>query len=75
VLSSPELHVEYWIDPGSALPALALVIYVYHPLRPYFLVEFAAWKLDPKLPAATFTLPRPQGTTQVNFRDAASAFR
>jgi hypothetical protein len=75
VLSSPELHVEYWIDPGTALPARALVIYVYHPLRPHFLVEFAEWKLDPKLPAATFTLPRPQGTTQVNFRDAASAFR
>jgi hypothetical protein len=75
VLSSPELHVEYWIDPGTALPARSLVIYVDHPLRPHFVVEYAEWKLDPKLPAATFTLSRPQGATEVKFRDAASSFR
>jgi hypothetical protein len=53
----------------------SLVIYVDEPLRPHFLVEYAEWKLDPKLPEAAFALPRPKGATQVDFRDAASAFR
>jgi hypothetical protein len=75
VLSSPELHVEYWIDPGTALPARSLVVYVDHPLRPHFMVEYAEWKLDAELPAATFTLSRPQGAAEVNFRDAADSFR
>jgi hypothetical protein len=74
VLSGAALHVEYWIDPATALPARALVIYVDHPLRPHFMVEFAEWKLDPKLPDATFALPRPQGATEVAFRAAAGAF-
>jgi hypothetical protein len=75
VLSSPELHLEYWIDPGTALPARSLVIYVDHPLRPHFIVDYADWKLDTKLPADTFTLSKPQGATEVNFRDAADSFR
>jgi hypothetical protein len=75
VLSSPELHVEYWIDPGTALPARSLVIYADHPLRPHFEVGYAEWKIDPELPAATFTLSKPQGAAEVSFRDAASSFR
>jgi len=75
VLLSPELRLEYWIDPATALPARSLVVYVYHPLQPHFQVEFADWKLDPKLPAATFALPMPKGATQVDFRDASSEFR
>jgi hypothetical protein len=57
------------------MPARSLVVYVDHPLRPHFMVEYGEWKLDPKLPDATFALPRPQGATEVNFRAAASAFR
>ena len=72
---SPALHVEYWIDPGTALPARSLVVYVDHPLRPHFLVEYTEWKLNPKLAGSTFDLPRPQGATQVDFGEAASAFR
>jgi hypothetical protein len=75
VLSSPELHVEYWIDPGTALPARSLVVYVDHQLRPHFMVEYAAWKIAPELPATTFTLSKPQGAAEVSFRDAASSFR
>jgi hypothetical protein len=75
VLPSPELHVEYWIDPDTALPGRSLVVYVDHPLRPHFVVEHAEWKLDPKLPAATFTLSKPQGASEVSFRDAADSFR
>ena len=75
VLSSAHFRVEYWIDPGTALPARSLVVYVDHPLRPHFIVEYAEWKLDPKLPDATFALPKPQGATEVNFREAANAFR
>jgi len=75
VLSSAQLQLEYWIDPATALPARSLVIYVDQPLRPHFMVEFTEWKLDPKLPKGTFALPMPKGATQVEFRDAASAFR
>jgi hypothetical protein len=75
VVSSAALRIEYWIDPGTALPARALVTYQDHPLQPHFLVEFSGWKLDQKLPDSTFALPRPAGATQVDFREAASAFR
>jgi len=75
VLTSADLRIEYWIDPGTALPARSLVVYAYHPLRPHFTVEYAEWKLDPKLPDTIFALPKPQGATQVDFRIAAGAFR
>jgi hypothetical protein len=75
VLSGEKLQLEYWIDPGTALPVRSLVIYNDDPLRPHFLAEIAEWKLDAKLPAATFALPRPKGASEVPFRDAASAFQ
>jgi hypothetical protein len=75
VLSSAQLQLEYWIDPATSLPARSLVIYLDQPLRPHFLVEYAEWKLNPKLPEGTFVLRKPKEATQVDFRDAASAFR
>jgi hypothetical protein len=75
VLSGPQLRIEYWIDPATALPARSLVVYVDEPLQPHFQVEYAEWKMDPKLPASTFALPRPKGATQVDFREAASEFQ
>jgi hypothetical protein len=51
------------------------VVYLDHPLQPHFSVEFSEWKIDPKLADATFTLPKPKGATEVDFRDAAGAFR
>jgi hypothetical protein len=75
LLSGPQLRIEYWIDPASALPRRSLVVYVDDPQRPHFMVEYVEWKIDPKLPASTFALPRPKGATQVDFREAASAFQ
>ena len=75
VLTSADLRIEYWIDPGTALPARSLVVYAYHPLRAHFTVEYVEWKLDPKLLDTTFALPKPQGATQVDFHIAAGAFR
>jgi hypothetical protein len=75
VLSSPALRVEYWLDPSTGLPVRSLAVYVDHPLQPHFTVEYQEWKLDPKLPDATFALPMPRGATDVGFREAASAFR
>jgi hypothetical protein len=75
VLSGPQLRIEYWIDPATALPARSLAVYVDDPQRPHFQVEYAEWKLDPKLPASTFALPKPKGATQVDFREAASEFQ
>jgi hypothetical protein len=75
VLSGPRIRIEYWIDPATALPARALVVYVDDPQQPHFQVEFAEWKLDPKLPASTFSLPRPKDAKQVDFREAAGEFQ
>jgi len=78
VLTSAGLQVEIWIDPATALPARTLVIYtIYtdHPVRPHFTAEYSDWKIDPKLPASTFALPRPAGANQVDFREASSAVR
>jgi len=75
VLVGAALRVEYWIDPGTALPVRSIVVYLDHPLQPHFQIEFSSWKLDAKVKDATFALPRPQGATQVDFREAASAFR
>lgn len=75
VLVTATLRLEYWIDAGTGLPARSLVVYLDHPLQPHFLLEYSSWVIDPTLPAGTFTLPRPPGATQVDFREAASAFR
>jgi hypothetical protein len=75
VLTGASLRLEYWIDPASALPVRSLVVYLDHPLQPHFLVEFSGWKLDQKPPDSTFALPRPAGATQVDFREAATAYR
>jgi hypothetical protein len=75
VLTGAALRLEYWIDPASALPVRSLVVYLDHPLQPHFLVEISGWKLDQKLPDSTYALPTPQGATQVDFREAATAYR
>jgi hypothetical protein len=75
LLVGSALQLELWIEPGTALPARSLVVYTDHPLRPHFGVEYFDWKLDPKLPASTFALPRPAGATPVDFRAASGAFR
>jgi hypothetical protein len=75
ILTGPQLRIEYWIDPATALPARSLVVYLDDPQRPHFQVEYAEWKLDPKLPASIFALPKPKGATQVDFREAASEFQ
>jgi len=75
VLSGPRIRIEYWIDPATALPARALVVYVDEPQQPHFQADVAEWRIDPKLPASTFSLPRPKGATQVEFRQAAGEFQ
>lgn len=75
VLSSAVLRLEYWIDPATALPMRSLVVYLDHPLQPHFSMEFSEWKVDSKLSDATFALPKPKGATEVDFREAAGAYR
>ena len=53
----------------------AIVVYLDDALRPHFQAEVTEWKLDPKLPASTFALPKPKGATEVDFREATSHFR
>jgi hypothetical protein len=75
LLVSAGLRLELWIDPGTSLPARSLVVYADHPLRPHFGIQYSDWKIDPKLAASTFALPKPAGATQADFRVASSAFR
>ena len=76
VLASPSVELQdFWLDATTGLPARVVAVYADHPLRPHFSVDYFEWKLDQKLPASTFALPRPKGATQVEFRAAAAAFR
>jgi hypothetical protein len=75
LLASPGLELQLWLDVATALPVRVAVAYTDHPLRPHFSVDYTEWKLDPKLPAGTFALPRPKDARQVEFRAAAAAFR
>ena len=73
VLANPGLELQLWLDVTTALPVEAAVVYVDDPRKPHFYVEYFDWKLDPKLPASTFALPKPPGAKQVEFRTAAHA--
>jgi hypothetical protein len=75
VLASRSIELQLWLDAATGLPARVVAVYADHPLRPHFSVDYSEWKLDQKLPASTFALPRPKGATQVEFRAAAAAFR
>lgn len=75
ILAGPALQLELWIDPATSLPSRAVAVYVDHPLRPHFAIEYSDWKIDPALPASTFALPRPAGGKDVGFKEASAAFR
>lgn len=75
LLTSDGLQLELWIDVATSLPAREVVVYTDLPSRPHYSIEYLDWKVDPKLDDKTFTLPKPPGATQVEFRAAAGAFR
>jgi hypothetical protein len=75
LLVSPAMELQLWLDVATSLPARVAVVYADESHRPHFSAEYSAWKLDPKLPASTFALPKPAGASQVDFRTAAGAFR
>jgi hypothetical protein len=70
-----DMQLEYWIDPATSLPLKGVVVYTDHPNRPHFTVEFSDWRMDQKLAASVFALPKPAGAKQVELREAAAAFR
>lgn len=75
LLAGQGLELQLWLDATTALPIRVAVVYADDPVRPHFSVDYADWKLDAKLPASTFALPRPPSATQVDFRAAAESFR
>jgi hypothetical protein len=75
LLACRGLELQLWIDQATALPARVAMVYTDLAHRPHFQVEYAEWKLDPKLPDSTFAMPLTKGATQVEFRAAAAAFR
>jgi hypothetical protein len=65
----PTIDWEIWIAKGeNALPMRLAVTYRQVERQPSFLVEFADWKLNPKLKANTFDFKVPANATQVEFR-------
>lgn len=72
---SPGVQLELWIDGSTSLPARVTVVYTDDPLRPHLTAEYREWRLDPKLPASTFTLGKPAGVQEVEFREASGDFR
>ncbi len=73
VLANPTMELQIWLDVKTGLPTEEAVVYLDDPRKPHFYVEYTDWRLDPKLPASTFALPKPPGATQVDFRAIASA--
>jgi len=73
VVSTPSVELQFWLDLKTALPIEEAVVYVDDHRKPHFYVEYSDWKLDPKLPASTFALPKPPGATRIDFRALASA--
>ena len=73
VLASPGLELQYWLDVKTGLPVASAVVYVDDPSKPHFYIEYLEWRLDAKLPASTFALPKPSGVTQVEFRAVGGA--
>lgn len=64
----PTIDWEIWIAKGeNALPLRLAVTYRQVERQPSFLVEFADWKLNPKLKASTFEFKAPANATQVDF--------
>jgi len=68
VLANPGLELQFWLDVTTGLPVAAAVVYLDHPRKPHFFVEYLEWRLDPALPASTFALPKPPRATQIDFR-------
>jgi len=75
VLVTGGLELQYWLDASTSLPARAVVVYADHPLRPHFSIELSEWRLDHRVKARAFDLPRPKGAALVDFRTAAAAYR
>jgi len=75
VLSSPQLHVEYWIDPGTALPARSLVGLRRSPVAAA--LHGGVRRVEARRGVAGSHLHSVQaaGAAEVNFRDAAGSFR
>jgi hypothetical protein len=68
VLASSGLELQLWLDATSALPVAEAVVYLDHPRKQHFYVEYFEWRLDPKLPASTFALPKPASAKEIEFR-------
>ncbi|MDD1605575.1 MAG: DUF2092 domain-containing protein [Methylococcaceae bacterium] len=64
----PTIDWEIWIAKGeNALPLRLAMTYRQVKDRPSFLVEFADWKLNPKLKASTFDFKAPADGKQIEF--------
>ncbi len=64
----PTIDWEIWIAKGeNALPLRLAMTYRQVENRPSFLVEFADWKLNPKLKSNTFEFKAPKDGKQIEF--------
>jgi hypothetical protein len=73
VLANPGMEWQVWLDVKTGLPVESAIVYVDDPRKPHFYIEYLDWRLDPKLPASTFALPKPSSASQVDFSAMANA--
>jgi hypothetical protein len=73
VLANPSMEWQAWLDVKTGLPVLSAIVYVDDPRKPHFYIEYLDWRLDPRLPASTFALPRPLKAAQVDISAIANA--
>jgi hypothetical protein len=67
VLVGKHVHVQLWIGSDDKLPRMARAVFVGDPSHYRHTVQFADWKIDPVLPADTFTFTPPANAARVPF--------
>ncbi len=61
-----DVDYQVWIGPDK-LPTRVVITYKNAPGQPQFWANFSHWKLNPKVPASTFTFKPPKGAEKIPF--------
>ncbi len=67
VLVGKYAHVQLWVGSEDKLPRMARAVFLGDPSHYRHTAQFSDWKIDPTLPANTFTFTAPAGAVRVAF--------
>jgi hypothetical protein len=67
VLVGKYVHVQLWIGSDDKLPRMARAVFIGDPSHYRHTIQFSDWKINPTLPADTFTFTPPANAVRVPF--------